>query len=65
MRYPNTTRGNEGRGDQGSCGGIRKRDGSGNGIGLQKSKYVIFGLVTVAVIGIGLYLKNKKRGKTK
>lgn len=31
------TRGNKGRGDKGSCGDTRRRDGSGRGIG-NKSK---------------------------
>ncbi len=31
-------RGNEGRGSKGSCGGTRKKDGSGGGVGNLKSK---------------------------
>ena len=31
------TRGNTGRGDRGSCGGTRRRDGSGNGRGNRNS----------------------------
>jgi len=28
-----TSRGNAGRGDRGACGGTRRRDGSGGGVG--------------------------------
>ena len=31
------TRGNAGRGDRGTCGGTRRRDGSGNGTGNRKT----------------------------
>jgi len=31
-------RGNKGRGDRGSCGGTRRRDGSGRGRGNNKQK---------------------------
>lgn len=31
-------RGNPGRGGQGSCGGTRKKDGSGNGTGNRTTK---------------------------
>jgi hypothetical protein len=31
-----TARGNLGRGDRGACGGKRKRDGSGKGVGNRK-----------------------------
>jgi len=33
-----TSRGNAGRGSRGACGGIRKRDGSGKGVGNRKTK---------------------------
>jgi len=31
-----TTRGNKGRGSRGACGGTRKKNGSGKGVGNRK-----------------------------
>ena len=36
-----TSRGNSGRGSRGACGGTRRRDGSGNGVGNRRSRWDI------------------------
>jgi len=33
-----TTRGNAGRGSRGACGGARRRDGSGQGVGNKNTR---------------------------